>query len=334
MSEGLKVARIDHAGDDREIIAVYTYTGDDVDIDVVASLDPLDQWKQPVRVATTGAITIASGLNAGDTIDGVTLVAGDRVLVKDQAAPEENGIWVVDATPFRAPDMDEDDEVLGAIVYVIAGTANAGTLWSATNLTAPDIGTDAIPWAEIVGGVGGGPDTTLNTVASSGSTETLDVSAARTHDVTLDDNCTLTFTGAVTSEAWWFSLRLEGTDTYSVTWPGSVSWPGASGAPTLSGPVDWFTFVTRDGGTSWEGWHAGATPFAVLDDIPDVAAPSPTDGQVLTWDTGTAAWIAADPAPGGASATDANIWRPLMDGAGAVITDSGTGEAIMAFGPA
>ncbi len=52
-----------------------------------------------VRAATTAAITIATDLNSGDTIDGVTLVAGECVLVKDQAAPEENGVYVAGASP-------------------------------------------------------------------------------------------------------------------------------------------------------------------------------------------------------------------------------------------
>lgn len=112
-----------------------------------------DQWKQPVRVATTAPITISTGLNAGDTIDGVTLVAGDRVLVKDQSSAAENGIYLAGATPARSVDMDEDAEVLGAVVYVIAGTVNAGTTW-AVDATAPvDIGTDAMPWASAGGGV-------------------------------------------------------------------------------------------------------------------------------------------------------------------------------------
>lgn len=104
------------------------------------------------RVATTATITIATALNSGDTIDGVTLANGDRVLVKNQSAGETNGIYVVAASPARAEDMDTNFEVLGILVYVIAGTANAGTLWATTNTTAVTLGTTAITFALAGGG--------------------------------------------------------------------------------------------------------------------------------------------------------------------------------------
>ena len=118
--------------------------------------DPLAiaTWKQAVRVATTGNITISTGLNAGDTIDGVTLAAGDRVLVKDQSTGSQNGIYIAGSSPARASDFDEDDEVRGSVVYVIAGTTNAATAWKVTNTAVPDVGTDAITFASF--GSGGG----------------------------------------------------------------------------------------------------------------------------------------------------------------------------------
>ena len=81
--------------------------------------------KASVRVATTAAITIASDLNVGDTIDGITLADGDRVLVKDQATGSENGVYVAGATPARAADFDADSEVTaGAFFFVEEGTTN------------------------------------------------------------------------------------------------------------------------------------------------------------------------------------------------------------------
>lgn len=152
---GLKVSRITSYGielpDSVEITASYP-SADEADFDGTPGLGGASQWKEPVRCATTGAITIATGLNAGDTIDGVTLVAGDRVLVKDQSTPSQNGVYVVDATPYRAGDMDDDAEVLGAVVYVIAGSANAGTAWTVTNTAATVVDTDAIDWAAFGGG--------------------------------------------------------------------------------------------------------------------------------------------------------------------------------------
>ena len=83
-------------------------------------------FKDSVRVATTANITIASDLNVGDAIDGVTLANGDRVLVKDQSTASQNGIYTAGASPARATDADADAEVTaGLFVFVEEGTANS-----------------------------------------------------------------------------------------------------------------------------------------------------------------------------------------------------------------
>src|SRR5688500_7583864 len=71
------------------------------------ALDGL-RWKTPVRVATTANGTLATAFENGDTIDGVALVTGDRILIKDQTTQSENGIYVVAASgaPTRASDAD------------------------------------------------------------------------------------------------------------------------------------------------------------------------------------------------------------------------------------
>lgn len=121
-------------------------------------------WKQPVRCATTANVTIATALNAGDAIDGVTLAAGDRVLVKNQGSGAENGIYLAGPSPARAFDMDQDtgdataqaEEVLGAFVYVIEGTANGGKLFYSTNTSAPTLGSTSLTFAEFDQGGGTG----------------------------------------------------------------------------------------------------------------------------------------------------------------------------------
>jgi hypothetical protein len=82
-------------------------------------------YKDPVRVATTANIT----LSAPQTIDGVAVVAGDRVLVKDQATASQNGIYLCAAGAWtRATDMDTDAEAQrGSTTYVQFGTIFAGT---------------------------------------------------------------------------------------------------------------------------------------------------------------------------------------------------------------
>jgi hypothetical protein len=88
--------------------------------------------KASVKVATTAAITIASGLEAGVVIDGYTLVAGDRVLVKNQSTASENGIYIasVSGAPSRATDADNNAEVTpGMFTFVENGTLNADSGW-------------------------------------------------------------------------------------------------------------------------------------------------------------------------------------------------------------
>ena len=82
--------------------------------------------KDSVRVATTANITISTDLNVGDTIDGVTLADGDRVLVKDQSSGEENGIYIAGSSPVRSADANSSAEVTaGLFVFVEEGTVNA-----------------------------------------------------------------------------------------------------------------------------------------------------------------------------------------------------------------
>lgn len=97
-----------------------------VDDKVAGEINKLD-GKQSVRVATTAAIALA-GLQ---TIDGVALAAGDRVLVKDQAAGATNGIYVVTAAAWmRATDADANIELTpGMAISVEQGTAHADSVW-------------------------------------------------------------------------------------------------------------------------------------------------------------------------------------------------------------
>jgi len=82
-----------------------------------------------VAMATTENIT----LSGEQTIDGI-LTSADRVLVKDQTDPKENGIYVSAAGAWtRATDMDGAEEVAGSFVFVTGGTVNSNTGWVCTN---------------------------------------------------------------------------------------------------------------------------------------------------------------------------------------------------------
>jgi hypothetical protein len=133
--------------------------------------------KQAARAATTANIVIATALNAGDIIDGVTLSAGNRVLVKDQTAAEENGIYIVGASPSRATDFDAItpiDEINGAMVPVQEGTANAGKVFVQYG-TVATVGVDPINFtvfndlSTLIGG---------DMITVSGSTISVDLSSS------------------------------------------------------------------------------------------------------------------------------------------------------------
>ena len=82
--------------------------------------------KDSVRVATTANITIASDLNVGGSIDGVTLADGDRVLVKNQSTASQNGIYIAGSSPVRSADANTSAEVTaGMFVFVTEGSVNA-----------------------------------------------------------------------------------------------------------------------------------------------------------------------------------------------------------------
>ncbi|KAA8739130.1 phage tail protein [Pseudomonas koreensis] len=106
--------------------SVVLATREYVDMRVLEELNKLDS-KQSVRAATTANIALA-GLQ---TVDGVVLAIGDRVLVKNQNAAKDNGIWVVAANGWsRAADADSNAEVTSALsVSVEQGTSLADTRW-------------------------------------------------------------------------------------------------------------------------------------------------------------------------------------------------------------
>ena len=120
--------------------------------------------RSTVRAATTANITIATALNNGDTLDGVTLANGNLVLVKNQSTASQNGIYVVGASPARDDLFDAYDEHPGALIHVEEGSANADKLFHCTSNTGGTLDTTAIVWANIVPGSGG----TVTNIATAG----------------------------------------------------------------------------------------------------------------------------------------------------------------------
>ena len=128
-------------------------------------------WKASVRAATTANVTLASALENGDTLDGVVLATGNRVLVKNQSTGSENGIYVVASSgaPTRSTDCDIAAELTSNFaVFVEEGTLNADQGYVLTNDGAITVGTTALTFTQFTGlgqiVAGTGLDKTGNTL--------------------------------------------------------------------------------------------------------------------------------------------------------------------------
>ncbi len=104
--------------------------------------------KASCRAATVANIT----LSGTQTIDGVAVIAGDRVLVKDQSTAANNGIYVVAAGSWsRASDADTWAELVGAFTFVEEGTVNDNSGWVCTSPAGGTLGVTAVTWEQFSG---------------------------------------------------------------------------------------------------------------------------------------------------------------------------------------
>jgi hypothetical protein len=148
-------------------------------VDALAQgLDP----KQSCRLGTTTNDTL-SGLAARD---GVTPVSGNRVLVKSQTTPAQNGIYVAASGAWtRATDMDAWTEVPGAFTFIEEGTTLADSGWVCTSNQGGTIGTTPITWVQFAGAgtvtAGTGITVTGNQVSITNTTVTAGTAGDSTH---------------------------------------------------------------------------------------------------------------------------------------------------------
>jgi len=103
------------------------------------------------RAATTGNITLSSDLQNGDTLDGITLATGNRVLVKDQSTASQNGIYTVVAsgTASRDTDFDAIGELAGQLVIIQEGSTNAEKMFLCTTDSDASLGSDTITFTVV-----------------------------------------------------------------------------------------------------------------------------------------------------------------------------------------
>ena len=113
--------------------------------------------KQSVRVATTAPINLSADLEAGDLIDGVTLVAGDRVLVKDQSTATENGIYVAVASGAASRSSDANGTAdtgelqPGTFTFVEEGSTHSDKGFVVSTNGPITIGSTSIAWTQFSG---------------------------------------------------------------------------------------------------------------------------------------------------------------------------------------
>ncbi|WP_281928488.1 hypothetical protein [Roseibium album] len=117
-------------------------------------------WRMSCKAATISNIT----LSGEQSVDGVALVTGDRCLVKNQAAAEDNGIYIVDGGAWaRASDADAWDKLVSAVTVAEQGTANADTIWICTSDQGGTLGATGLTWQQkLANGVVASDDTTFS----------------------------------------------------------------------------------------------------------------------------------------------------------------------------
>jgi hypothetical protein len=243
----------------------------DTDAATKAYVDALVQGLAPkdsVRAATTANIT----LSAPQTVDTVAVTGGQRVLVKNQSTPAQNGIYQVNAGAWtRVEDMNIWSEVPGAFTFVEEGT-QADTGWVSTADTGGTLGTTAVTWTQFSGAgqitAGTGMTKTGNTLDVVAGDTTLTVAA----DAITVNTGVIATVASLSSYATTASLSayVPTTRTISTTAPltggGDLSanrtlaisnfTSGAAGAVPASGGVA-TNFLSADG--TWKAPPAGTT---------------------------------------------------------------------------
>ena len=160
--------------------------------------------KDSCKVATTANIT----LSGTQTIDGIAVSAGDRVLVKDQSTTHQNGIYVCAAGSWsRATDADTATEFnSGVFFFVEQGTVNADSGWVLTTDTAITFGSTAIAFAQFSGAgqidAGNGLTKTGNTINASVGTGIALVSDEIRIDTAWAGQAAITTVGTIATGTW------------------------------------------------------------------------------------------------------------------------------------
>ena len=166
--------------------------------------------KASVRVASVAPVAIASALEAGDTIDGITLVAGDRVLLKDQSTASENGIYVAVASgaASRADDANTSAKVTtGMFTFVAEGTVNGDNGFVLTTNDTITLGTTGLTFVQFSGAgqviAGAGLTKSGNTLDVVGTADRITINADSVDIAsTYAGQSSITTLGTITTGVW------------------------------------------------------------------------------------------------------------------------------------
>ena len=256
--------------------------------------------------STTANITL-SGLAVqagGDWTSSLT--AGDRILVKNQASSQFNGIYVASATAWaRSADMNTWAEVPSAFTFIESGTTLADTGWVSTANQGGTINVTPMPWSQFSGAgsylAGTGLTLTGNTFSitntavtaaaygSSSQVATFTVNAQV--QLTLASNASISIAGSQVSSGTIDSARLSGS--YSgITGLGTLGDLTVTNTITGSISGNAATATTATKATNLAGGALGSLPYqSAADTTAFLAAGS--NGQVLSLTGGIPAWINA-----------------------------------------
>lgn len=201
--------------------------------------------KASVVAATVANIT----LSGAQTIDGVSVVAGNRVLVKNQTTQSENGIYVAASSGWsRSTDANTWEELISAYVFVEQGTTQADSGWVCTVNAGGTLGSTAVTWAQFSGagtytaGTGltltGSVFSITNTAVTAGSYGS--ASSVATFSVNAQGQLTAAATTAIAIA----NTQVSGLGTMSTQNAGSVAITGGSITNLTT-----FDGITIDGGT-------------------------------------------------------------------------------------
>jgi len=279
-------------------------------------------WKQPVLAATTGNIT----LSGAQTIDTVPVVAGDRVLVKDQSTASQNGIYIVGTPWTRSDDTNTWDELVSALVFVEEGS-QSGTAWYCYVMQGGTLGVTAVTWSNfsIAGTYFAGTGLSLAantfsitntgvTAATYGSASAVPVIAVNAQgQITSASDASIAIAATQITSGTIDSARISGSYT-GITAVGTLS--GLTVSSTINGSISGNAATATSAtsattATNLAGGATGSVPYQSGSGATTFLGIG-TTGQILTVSGGVPTWAApaaTGDVVGPASSTDNAIAR-------------------------